>query len=328
MNGELRLGLIGDVMLGRCVDETIGRRGFRYPWGDVLPLLTHVDLLICNLESTLTECREPVPKVFNFRAAPDRVECLVQGGIDICCVANNHILDFGPTGMLETLAALDSRNIAHTGAGRTLAAAEAPAIVERSGVRVGVLGCTDNEPGWAASLEGPGVAFLEGNRPDLIFDSVRALAQRVDIVVLSLHWGPNMRERPARRFVEIAHRAIESGANVVHGHSAHVFQAIEFYRDGVILYDTGDFVDDYAVDELLRNDRSFLFELLFQRTRAADVRLLPTQIERCQVNRARSASCAWSLSRMRKLCGEFHVDVRPDGEWLRALSADCGKHRP
>jgi poly-gamma-glutamate synthesis protein (capsule biosynthesis protein) len=143
----------------------------------------------------------------------------------------------------------------------------------------------------------------------------------VDIVVLSLHWGPNMRERPARRFVEIAHRAIESGANVVHGHSAHVFQAIEFYRDGVILYDTGDFVDDYAVDELLRNDRSFLFELLFRRTRAADVRLLPTQIERCQVNRARSASCAWSLSRMRKLCGEFHVDVRPDGEWLRALSA-------
>ena len=111
------IGLAGDTMLGRMVNEVITLKGYAYPWGNMIPVLKSTDINLVNLETTLTHYTKPVPKVFNFRADPDRVQCLKEARIDVVNIANNHILDFGPEGLLETIKVLDQANIEYVGAG-------------------------------------------------------------------------------------------------------------------------------------------------------------------------------------------------------------------
>lgn len=303
-------------MLGRLVAESIERQGYAHPWGDLLDELRRFDLLIVNLEVALTGNRQPEPKVFNFRAAPDCIECLVKAGVDVCVLANNHIRDFGLAGMQETIAVLERAGIAHAGAGGNLAGAMAPATRAVAGIRINVISATDNEPGWAATPRHPGVFALDWDDPAAVLAAVGDSAQAADVTILSLHWGPNMRERPTNQFIEFAHRAIDAGARVIHGHSAHVFQGVEFYRNGIILYDCGDFVDDYMVDVQLRNDRALLFELSLAADRSMTLRALPAQIEAMQVKHADAVARRWIAMRLARLCKPFGATVRDDGLWL------------
>src|SRR5207248_1383095 len=118
-----------------------------------------------------------------------------------------------------------------------------------------------NEPAFAAGPDHPGTNYLTiatdpATRARVRRAATRARRQGAELVVLSLHWGPNMRLTPPRRFRAFAQAALEDGVALLHGHSAHLFQGVEFDRKGLILYDTGDFLDDYAVDPELRNDWS------------------------------------------------------------------------
>ena len=256
---EVRIGLAGDTMLGRNVDEVIGRRGYRYPWGDMLDILGGTDLNLVNLETTLTRSTQMVSKVFNFKAHPDRVKCLVEAKIDVCTLANNHILDFEIEGMIETIKMLDQKGIAHVGAGRSLDEARQPLIITRKDITIGIIGCTDNEPSWTAGPDTPGTHYVSVDAPDELKEQVKRVNTAVDILILSIHWGPNMREKPSRAFIQFAHQMIDAGVDIFHGHSAHIFQGIEVYKNRLILYDTGDFVDDYYVTPSLRNDQSFFY---------------------------------------------------------------------
>ncbi|HVX00581.1 MAG TPA: CapA family protein [Candidatus Babeliaceae bacterium] len=310
---SVSIGLAGDVMLGRLVNDTIATTSYAYPWGNLLPELYKNDLNIINLETTLTNAKKPVPKVFNFRANPEVVVSLLLGNITVVNTANNHILDFGIPGLIETLKVLDSTGIKHVGSGNNELQARRPVIINKNNIKIGIIGATDNEPTWIATSIRPGTNYFSATKANRLLQDVRALRPLVDILIVCLHWGPNMKERPSHEFRDLAHQLIDSGVDILHGHSAHIFQGIEIYKNKLILYDTGDFVDDYAVDPFLRNDRSFLFNVTVDEQGLRQLKLIPVIIKDMQVRKAQGKQAAQIIRRMQALSQEFHTKIESDG---------------
>jgi len=312
----LTLAFTGDVMLGRYVNELLKTLQPDDLWGDLLPHLAQADLRIVNLECALTSHLQPwmrTEKMFHFRADPEAVRVLQAARIDACVLANNHILDFEERGLFDTLHGLDAAGIRHAGAGADAAEAAAPAMLEVHGIspcRVALLSCTDNEPVFAAEAEHPGTNYLEVSLQKetlaRIANSIaQARAQGADLVVFSNHWGANFVERPSPEFRSFARRVIELGADIYYGHSAHICQGIEIYQGKPILYDTGNFIDDYAVHPLLRNDRSCLFKMMFEHGRLNRIELLPVSLDVGYVALARGKEFGDICARMEMLCAEF-----------------------
>lgn len=306
------IGFGGDTMLGRGVNEKLSTENYKYPWGDVLPLLKNNDLNIVNLETTLTTSKSKVEKVFNFKADPDRVKVLEEGNIGIVNLANNHILDFDIEGMAETIEVLDHAGIEHTGAGNNIFEATRPVMVNVKGLKIGILGYTDNEPDWSAK-NGPGTNYIKVGNITKVKREVASIRNKVDILIVSIHWGPNMREKPSPDYVKFAHQIIDLGVDIIHGHSAHIFQGVEIYKNGLIMYDTGEFVDDYAVDPRLRNDRSFIFICKVNKNGVIELELIPTFISNMQVNLANEENRNWCMERMRALSSKFDTEVTEKG---------------
>jgi len=318
------VALAGDVMLGRLVDEAINHFGPAYPWGDLRPMLAGADLTLVNLECVIASDGRPwrrTPKVFHFRADPIAVESLRLAGVDGVVLANNHVLDWEVESLFEMLRLLDERGIAHAGAGRDLAEAEQPAFLRAQGRRVGLVAFTDNEPGWAAGKHTPGTNFSPVSLRPTDFVRVQGAIARAradaDLVIFSNHWGPNMRERPPEHFRAFAHAVLDAGADVYFGHSAHIFQGIEVYRGKPLIYDAGNFVDDYAVDPILRNDRGLLFLLSIGSGGVEGLELVPVLIDNCQVNRARGVEFEAIAERIRQLSAEFGTVVAVSGDCLK-----------
>ena len=316
--------LIGDVMLGRLVNDRLQTMQPEQVWGDVLPHLAQADLRIVNLECALTTHPQPstrTRKMFHFRADPEAVRVLQGARIDACTLANNHILDYEEQGLRDTLRVLDAAGIRHAGAGANDKEAAAPALIEASAAksgaarcRVALLSCTDNEPGFAASADHPGTNYLEVSLQQAtlarIANSIaQARAQGADLVVFSNHWGANFVERPSAEFRSFARRVIELGADIYHGHSAHICQGIEIYQGKPILYDTGNFIDDYAVHPLLRNDRSCLFKLMFSHGKLRRIELLPVSLSVAHVALARGGEFDAICTHMEMLCAEFGTGI-------------------
>jgi poly-gamma-glutamate synthesis protein (capsule biosynthesis protein) len=256
------LALMGDLMLGRMVNHELKALAPEELWGDLLPLLSEADARIANLECAITTYRQPwirSHKVFHFRADPDAVAVLNAAHIDAVSVANNPSLDFEVQGLLDTLSNLDEAGIRHAGAGHDWDEACKPALFEADGQQIALIAATDNEPAFAAAAGIPGTHYLEVSLESDTLHHVAELiasarAAGAKLVVFSNHWGPNMIERPPEQFRAFAHAVIEAGADVYYGHSAHISQGVEVFHRTPILYDTGDFIDDYAIDPWLHND--------------------------------------------------------------------------
>lgn len=312
-------------MLGRGVGEEIRSIRPEEPWGDVLPLLSNADARIANLECCVSARGLPwtrTPKVFHFRAPPVAVDVLRAARITAVSLANNHVLDYGEDALLDTLELLDAVGIAHAGAGLNLAQARKPAIIRAGATRVGLLAFTDNEPAFAATEGRPGTNFLEVSLEPPALRVVEAAimearAAGAEIVILSNHWGPNMVQRPSRLFREFARAVIDLGADVYYGHSAHLFQGVELYRGRWILYDTGDFLNDYAVDPLLRNDWSFLFRISARELQSR-LELFPVSLSFSRVDRAVAEDRERILQKMTRLSLELETPLERVGDHLEA----------
>ena len=306
----ITLALTGDVMLGRGVNETLRAAPPEEPWGDVLPLLHSADLRIINLECAITEHKRPwsrTPKVFHFRADPLAVDVLRAARVDACSLANNHTLDFEEQGLLDTLEHLETSGIRYVGAGRNLEEAMRPALLEEG---VALVAFTDNEPPFAARHDKPGTSYLPVSlEPEVlrrVEEAVMAAREAgANAVVFSNHWGPNMVQRPSESFRRFARAVVDRGADVYYGHSAHVFQGVEIYRGKPILYDTGDFIDDYAVDPNLRNDHSFLFRVCVDGGDLNRLELFPVVLPYARVELAEGTERDDILNRMVGLSGEM-----------------------
>ncbi|UKJ08702.1 CapA family protein [Solitalea lacus] len=318
MNKEDRLfiGFTGDVMIGRLVNSQIKNSNHSYVWGNVLPLLQSTDLNIINLETALTRSHDLALKTFNFKADPEHISVLTKARIDAVNLANNHVLDYGVAGLWDTIKMLQMAGVKYAGAGENSAAAARPAIFTKCNIRIGLLGFTDNEPGWQATADTPGINYVSVGDTEKIKKDIESVREMVDLLIVSIHWGPNMRERPNTRFVDFAHFMIDGGVDIIYGHSAHIFQGIEWYNGKLIMYDTGDFVDDYKVTPAFRNDLSFFFVCEVDKKEIKGLKLFPVLISNCQVNLATGADYKWAISHMQILCSQFDTEVMENGEVL------------
>src|SRR5262245_5184905 len=317
----VRLAFLGDLMLGGEVSERLRSQPPEWFWGDTLPILRQADAVIANLEGPITASDERWRKswkTYHFKADPEAVRILTAGNIRFVNLANNHILDYGERGLFDTLDALDRAGIGHSGAGRSRAEAAASRIFEVHGLKVGVISATDRMKDFAATPDGPGTNYLEigpaSPGPDWpALDWIERSAAELRragaaLIIFSVHWGPDLRTEPSEDQRRFAHAAIDRGVDVIHGHSAHVVQAIERYRHGVVLYDTGNFIDDYWKVPFRNTNWSFVFILTVTNGEPSRLRLvpvhrhsLPTQLATGDVFRAmtddmRSRSAAFGTT--------------------------------
>ena len=325
----ITLALAGDVMLGRWVNDMILANGPLYPWGDLLPVVQAADLFLINLECVIAASGEPFlpPRVFYFRADPRAIESLTGAGVDYVTLANNHAMDFQGPALLETIQHLDEHGIAHAGAGGNSDEASRFALLEADGITVGVVAFADHYAEYAATEVGAGTNVIPITVEEPYFRQVEQSIQAVraagaDLVVFSIHWGPNMRSVPPPAFRQFARAVIDAGADIFHGHSAHVFQGIEIYQGKPILYDTGDLIDDYYVYEEYQNDQQFLFLITALITATGSeverIELVPVLISDAQANVARGAVLDQMYERMRDLSAAMGTEVRREGDRLVA----------
>jgi poly-gamma-glutamate capsule biosynthesis protein CapA/YwtB (metallophosphatase superfamily) len=319
----ITLALAGDVMLARLVNEAIRTNGPLYSWGDLLPLVRNADLSLVNLECVIAESGEPFEpaRVFYFRADPQAIEVLTEGGVDYVTLSNNHAMDYQGPALLETIQRLDEHGIAHAGAGGNLQEAGQFALLETGGIRVGVVAFADHFQEYAATETDPGTNIipitLDMPHFSRVEDGIQAArAAGADLVVFSIHWGPNMRHAPPQHFREFARAVMDAGADIFHGHSAHVFQGIEIYEGKPILYDTGDLIDDYYVDIVHKNDQQFLFLVTTTQDRVVRIELVPVLISNAQVNTAHGAVVDQMYDRMSKLSAAMGTEIRREGDNL------------
>jgi poly-gamma-glutamate capsule biosynthesis protein CapA/YwtB (metallophosphatase superfamily) len=275
----MRLALAGDTMLGRGV---AARLATEPPASLVAPEVAatcrDADLVVLNLECCISDRGERWPdrsKPFFFRAPPRAVETLVHLGVRCVTLANNHALDFGEEALLDTLAHLDAAGIRHVGAGADVGAARESALLDDGSLRLGVVGVADHPEEFAASHERPGIAYadLRAGVPTWLTEAVRDLEP--DLALVTPHWGPNMIEEPVTHVRDAARALVDAGASLVAGHSAHVFHGVA----GRVLYDLGDFLDDYAVDPELRNDLGLLWIVELRAEGPESLEVLPLKLD-------------------------------------------------
>jgi len=336
----MNIALTGDVMLGRLVDRYVIQDAHLPPaavWGDVLPLFLAADLRLINLEcviSTRGKMWRPRTKPFHFRAHPRAIDVLRAARIDCVTLANNHVLDYGPAALAECLALLVQAGIRHAGAGRNLSEAVAPALLETAIGPLAVIALTDNEPSWEATADRTGVQFVAYDARGLLepyrsrlSHLIAATRREAAVVIISAHVGPNW-GAPAAAMRALAHELIDLGADLYWGHSNHTPQGIEVYRNKPILYATGDFIDDYAVDPFERNDRSFLFIAELEHGRIQHMRLYPVAIEDCRVRRARGAEVRFLQARMQARSAELGSRVEARGDRCELMLCSASHDTP
>ena len=356
-DAAIRIFLCGDVMLGRGIDQVLPHPGspelhescvgsaldyvrlaehangpisspvdLAYVWGTALDELEQrrPDARIINLETSITRSDEFAPKGINYRMSPENGGALTCAGIDCCVLANNHVLDWGRSGLIETLATLDRLGILYTGAGRNSAEAEKSAVLDRGAKgRVVVFSFASVTSGvsrnWAAKPDAAGINLL----PNMSETTASELGDRIartsrpgDIVVVSIHWGSNWGYEIPEQQRRFAHSLIDhGGASVVHGHSSHHAKAIEVYRDRLILYGCGDFLNDYegiTGYEEYRDDLAVMYFADLDRLSGNLIALdmLPLQIQRFRLNRATNDDVDWLRRTLDRESQKFGARVR------------------
>ncbi|CAN0626172.1 putative polyglutamine synthesis accessory protein MT0602 [Burkholderia multivorans] len=308
-----------------------------YPWGDALAVLDRMrpDARIVNLETAVTVSDDRWPgKGVLYRMHPGNIGCLTRARIDCCVLANNHVLDWGRAGLDDTVAALEGAGIRPVGAGRDAQAAAAPAIVACAGeARVRIEAFAAASAGvpdaWAARASRSGVNLL----PDLSPSRAEAIGQRIaaqrrdtgDVVVVSLHWGANWGFETGSDERAFAHCLIDTGGvDIVYGHSSHHVRGIERYRERLILYGCGDFLNDYEGIAGYHAFRPDLTLMYFPRVDAGsgalrDLLMVPMQVRHLSVRRAPDDGVSWLADTLERESAAFGTHVKRDETGVLSL---------
>jgi poly-gamma-glutamate capsule biosynthesis protein CapA/YwtB (metallophosphatase superfamily) len=354
--------LSGDVMTGRGIDQILPHPGshiiheayvksakgyvkiaeqangpipkpvsFSYIWGDALAEWERVkpDVRMINVETSITGSDDYwYGKGIHYRMHPDNVPCLTAAELDCCSLANNHVLDWGYSGLTDTLQTLTQENIKSAGAGRNSKAAETPAVIEVEGKGRVIVFCFGDETSgiplsWAALEDRPGVNLLtdlSDNTVQHIKENVLKIKQKGDIVVASLHWGSNWGYEIPREQTEFAHKLIDhAGIEVIHGHSSHHVRPIEVYKGKPIIYGCGDFLNDYegiSGYEVYRDDLVLMYFVSMEPSMGSliSMRMTPLQIKNFRLNRVSRADAEWLRDTLNRECKKYgtRVELKAD----------------
>lgn len=228
---------MGDIMLGGRAKKTVAAYGPDYPFDAVLPLLRSAPIVLGNLEGPFAHKARKQPRNFSYRVDVELASSLTRAGINVVTLANNHLLDCGRAGVLETLDALASAKVSALGAGTDERAAHAPVIRQARRFRIGFLGYYWNRR-TAATADQPGSAM---DLPEALEADIRGLRDRVDRIVVTFHWGVPYERDPTPEDRAKAHFAVDCGADAVVGHHPHIVQPFEIYRGYPIFYSVGNF---------------------------------------------------------------------------------------
>ena len=359
----ITLFLGGDVMIGRGIDQILPHPSepfipepylsdareyvelaerangsiptpvnFSYIWGDALEEWERIapDVKLINLETSITLSNDYWwGKGIYYRLNPKNIGCLTTAKIDCCSLANNHVLDWGYSGLVETIATLKAAKIKIAGAGQNQQSAETPAIMEVKGKGRGraiafSFGVTTSGIpwSWAAGKDKPGVNLL----PDLSEGTVRYIQQQVervkrsgDVVIASIHWGGNWGYEIPSQQIKFAHQLIDlAGVDLIHGHSSHHVKGIEIYRERPIFYGCGDLLDDYegiGDYEAFRDDLGLMYFVTLDSDTGelVNLQMIPTQIKRFRVQRASTVDLLWLRELLNREGARFGTQVQWDG---------------
>jgi poly-gamma-glutamate capsule biosynthesis protein CapA/YwtB (metallophosphatase superfamily) len=354
---SLRLFLCGDVMPGRGIDQALPHPvdpvlfepyvrdareyvdlaekangpiprplSFDYVWGDALQELkqTQVDLRIVTLETAITSEETPWPdKGIHYRMHPLNIGCLSAARIDACALANNHVLDWGYSGLSETLQSLDTAGIAHSGAGNNANEAAKPALLNVRGKgRLLFFSFGSTTSGipreWSSTSSRAGVNLLDDLSDATaarVADQIRHHRKPGDLLIASIHWGSNWGYEIPSKQIAFAHRLVEEGVAIVHAHSSHHVKAIEVFKNRLILYGCGDFLTDYegiSGYEDFRGDLALMYfvNLDSQTGQLVSARLVPIKMRRFRLERVPAADAEWLCNLLNELGAPFGTRAR------------------
>ena len=273
---DIRISAVGDIMLDGTARPVLQENGYDYPFVHMRALFKDAHVVIGNLEGPLTtQGTADRSKTYAFRSPPDKVSAaLKNAGFNVVTLANNHTLDYGPQGLIQTIETLDAVGILHVGAGNDNHAARHAAMTTVHGQRIAFLGYSVTLPEtFYATQTRPGTAF--GHEEHVRAD-VAAARLEADIVIVSFHWGQEGKTALREYQTRLGRVAIDAGAQAVLGHHPHILQAVEYYKDGVILYSLGNFVfGSYSKTAA----RSAVAQLRFRHGRLAELRMVPILVD-------------------------------------------------
>lgn len=279
LSGDIVINAVGDILLAGSGTRMYERHGYGYPFAKVAGELKTGDLAVGNLEAPLTSAgKEDRQKKYRYWMNKRAAAALRAAGFRVLTLANNHMMDFGPSALSETIRTLDSEGLLHVGAGENEIRARHMAVVECKAGRVAFL---------AYSCTFPDSFYAGGNRPGTAKASLSAVRSDVAVaakaarhVVVSFHWGKEGAVMPAGYQKALARAAIDAGADVVLGHHPHVLQGVEWWGRGIIFYSLGNFTFGTLSDVA---DRSIIARIVLNETGVTRAEIIPLNVHNRQV---------------------------------------------
>ncbi|KXG75916.1 Capsule biosynthesis protein CapA [Thermotalea metallivorans] len=279
---RVRISLVGDILMDGSVGRYIEKNGVDYPWEKVKEVFSYSDLVLGNLETSVGGGGQAdANKQYTFQSKPATLKGLVNAGIGGISIANNHVLDYGQEGFMETLYHLERSGIKYAGGGRNMEEALQPAIWEIKGMRIGFLAFSRviYDVSWYAGAKKPGILSAYDHYAKEVCDIISKTREKVDFLIVSVHWGKELAQYPEENEIKLGRMMIDSGADVIMGHHPHVLQGVEFYNNKPILYSLGNFVFSSS-SQLSRT--SMIFNLEINPEGIIKAYVVPVRIHHCQ----------------------------------------------
>ncbi len=312
----IRIAFGGDTFMDMVFAEYSDLYGVDYPWSDIAPVFNNSDIGFVNLETSVSRNGESLKREgYGFRTSPDKLEGYKNAGISIVSGANNHIQDYGAISLTDTMKHLDTYKISYTGIGNNLGEARRPVFFESEGIRVGFLAYTEIIPfqSWTATDNTAGFCGITNETLPLYLEDIKKYDAQCDILIVSVHWGIEHTQKITNYQQELAHKFIDSGADMILGHHPHVLQPIEFYKEKPIFYSLGNLLflkqDDFA-------GRTAVFRAEFNKDGFVSAKMFPVYIKACKANMLSEDSLLYNniLANMSEISAQFGTGISKYGE--------------
>lgn len=274
----------GDILLGSYFGNYIDQYGVDYPWNDVKSILNRAEVSMVNLETSVSDRgKSTKSEGYGFRSLPYTLEGLVNSGIDIVSLANNHVIDYGYEAFTDTFNNLDNYNIKYVGAGKNKEEANKEQCFNVNDLRICYMASTSilGYSHWKAESDKSGVMYFNKENYEEILNKIKSVKATCDYLIYNVHWGVEYSNYPTESQKELAHMLVDAGVDILVGHHPHVLQGVEYYKNSLIMYSLGNFIF------LIKNDnasRSGIFEISLDNKEILSSKIYPIEINACKAN--------------------------------------------